>query len=176
MVEFGSGELFGHFVIDDVRLGGCSGAASGQIHIKNQKFGRVELQKTIFTGKNFEAIVGLAYPTLAEPGVTPVFDQAAQQNLLKHKMFAFFLTSRKDELLKGFQSDLTFGYYDRAKYTGDIHWNDILYKFMFGVKLNDILVNGKSLNLCEDRDCLITFDSGTSGFSIPNFAATVFEQ
>lgn len=43
MVEFGSGELFGHFVIDDMRLGGCSGAASGQIHIKNQKFGSVEL-------------------------------------------------------------------------------------------------------------------------------------
>jgi hypothetical protein len=30
---------------------------------------------TIFTGSNFEAIVGMAYPALAEKGVTPVFDE-----------------------------------------------------------------------------------------------------
>jgi len=28
---------------------------------------------------------------------------------------------------------LSFGYYDKAKYTGDIHWNDIKFKYMFGV-------------------------------------------
>jgi hypothetical protein len=28
----------------------------------NQKFGNVEKQSTIFTGSNFEAIVGMAYP------------------------------------------------------------------------------------------------------------------
>jgi hypothetical protein len=35
----------------------------------------VEKQKTIFNGKNFEAIVGMAYPALAEKGVKPVFDE-----------------------------------------------------------------------------------------------------
>ena len=63
-------------VTDDIRLGSCEGGdASGQIHIKNQKFGNVERQSTIFTGSNFEAIVGMAYPALAERGVTPVFDE-----------------------------------------------------------------------------------------------------
>lgn len=58
---------------DDIRLGSCD-SKHGSIHIKNQKFGDVEHQETIFTGSNFEAIVGLAYPSLAEPGVVPLFD------------------------------------------------------------------------------------------------------
>ena len=70
-IQFGSGALMGHFVTDDLRLGSCDGSkSSGQIHIKNQKFGNVEKQKTIFRGNNFEAIIGMAYPELAEAGVT----------------------------------------------------------------------------------------------------------
>ena len=41
---------------------------------------------------------------------------------------------------------------------------------MFGVKLDDVLVNGKSTKLCEGKECLITFDSGTSLMSMPSFA------
>lgn len=67
---------------------------------------------------------------------------------------------------------MSFGYYDKAKYTGDIHWNDIKFKYMFGVQLDDIKVNGKNLNICSNRPegCLITFDSGTSLMSVPSFA------
>jgi len=70
----------------------------------------------------------------------------------------------------GMKSDLTLGYYDKAKFKGDIHWNDVKFKYMFGVKLDDVKVNGKSTNLCASRDCLITFDSGTSLMSMPKFA------
>ena len=42
MIQFGSGALAGHFMTDDVRIGTCDGTSSGQIHIKNQKFGNVE--------------------------------------------------------------------------------------------------------------------------------------
>ena len=43
---------------------------------------------------------------------------------------------------------------------------------MFGVRLDDIKVNGKSLNICQTRPqgCMITFDSGTSLMSVPTFA------
>ena len=65
------------------------------------------------------------------------------------------------------KSDLTFGYYDKEKFKGDMHWNDVLYKYMYGVKLDDIKFNGKSTGVCSKRNdgdepCLITFDSGTS--------------
>ena len=172
-IFFGSGNLGGHFITDDIRLGSCEGSkSSGQILIKNQKFGNVEKQHTIFTGSNFEAIVGLAYPSLAERGVTPVFDEMMQQHLLQSNVFSFYLTGLEDEHKYGVKSDLTFGYYDKTKFDGDIHWNDILFQYMFGVRLDDIKVNGKSLNICQARPqgCLITFDSGTSLMSVPTYA------
>lgn len=57
-----------------------------------------------------------------------------------------------------------------------MNWNAVKLKYMFGVKLDDVLVNGKSTNLCQDRECLITFDSGTSDMSIPKFAEAKLAQ
>jgi hypothetical protein len=117
----------------------------------------------------------MAYPALAEKGVTPVFDEMIKQNLLLNNVFAFYLTSKANEAT-GLKSDLTLGYYDRAKFSGNIHWNDIKFKYMFGVELTDILVNGKSTNLCEGKQCLITFDSGTSLMSMPTFATEALNK
>ena len=151
MIQFGSGALAGHFVNDDIRLGTCDGKKStGQIHIKGQKFGNVEKQSTIFTGSNFEAIVGLAYPALAEPGVTPVFDEMMNQRLLPDNLFSFYLTSKQAESA-GMESDLTFGYYDKSKFKGEIDWHPIDYQYMFGVKLDDIKFNGKSSEVCQGK-------------------------
>jgi hypothetical protein len=41
---------------------------------------------------------------------------------------------------------------------------------MFGVKLDDVKINGKSTDVCRGKECLITFDSGTSLMSMPQFA------
>jgi hypothetical protein len=172
-IQFGSGALAGHFMTDDLRLGTCDGTtSSGQIHIKNQKFGNVEKQKTIFTGSNFEAIIGMAYPALAEKGVTPVFDEMIGQHLLKTNVFAFYFTSKQAESA-GMTSDLTFGYYDKSKFKGEVDWHPVAYKYMFGVKLDDVKVGGKSLNMCAGKaeGCMITFDSGTSLMSFPTWAA-----
>lgn len=58
------------------------------------------------------------------------------------------MTSVEDEKKYNVKSDLTFGYFDKTKFQGDIHWNDINFQYMFGVKLDDVKVNGKSLNIC----------------------------
>lgn len=31
------------------------------------------------------------------------------------------------------ESDLTFGYYDKTKFTGKINWHPVLFKYMFGI-------------------------------------------
>lgn len=73
---------------------------------------------------------------------------------------------------------MTFGYYDKTKFSGDIDWHPVDYKYMYGVPFDDILVNGKSVGVCKDRSekCLMTFDSGTSLMSIPKFAAKRFVE
>lgn len=77
-----------------------------------------------------------------------------------------------DEEMDGLDSELTFGYYDKSKYTGDMVWHPILHKLMFGIALDDIKVNGKAMNICgaKDRQCMITVDSGTSEMTMPNWA------
>ena len=74
--------------------------------------------------------------------------------------------------MDGLDSELTFGYYDKSKYTGDMVWHPILHKLMFGIALDDIKVNGKPMNICTDKNkqCLITVDSGTSEMTMPNWA------
>jgi len=80
-----------------------------------------------------------------------------------------------DEEMEGLDSEITFGYYDKSKYTGDMVWHPILHKLMFGVQLDDIKVNGTSLGICNQRQnkqlpCLVTVDSGTSEMTMPQWA------
>lgn len=113
----------------------------------------------------------MGYDTLAEKNVKPMFDTMMEQKLLKENIFAFsFASGNKDA------SDLTLGYYDKSKMKGDIHWNPVEYKYMYGVKMDDIKVNGKSTNVCKEKSCLITFDSGTSLMSMPSYAEKVFND
>jgi hypothetical protein len=118
----------------------------------------------------------MAYPELAEPGVSPVFDNMMAQHLLKTNIFAFYLTSEKMNM----ESDLTFGYYDKTKFTGDLVWHKVLFKYMYGIQLDDIKVDGKSLGYCGPngikKDCLITVDSGTSLMSMPSWAFNDFKR
>lgn len=72
---------------------------------------------------------------------------------------------------------MTLGYYDKEKFTGEIAWNDVAFKYMYGVKLDDVKVNGKTTGVCATgKECLITFDSGTSLMSIPSFADEMFSK
>ena len=93
----------------------------------------------------------MAYPSFAEHGTTPVFDNMMSQHLLQDNLFAFFLTSKMDEEMEGLDSEITFGYYDKSKYTGDMVWHPILHKLMFGIQLDDVKVNGTSLGICNSR-------------------------
>lgn len=80
---------------------------------------------------------------------------------------------------EGHKSDLTFGYYDKAKFDGEVHWNPVEYQYMFGVPFENIVFNGKESNICGEGNthkCLITFDSGTSLMSMPKYATDILAQ
>lgn len=97
-------------------------------------------------------------------------------------MFAFYLTTQKD----GMESDITFGYYDTSKFSGKIQWHPIKFKYMFGLQLDDVLLDGESLGFCGPEgtfsnrynngtyeECLITVDSGTTYIAFPH---AVYDQ
>jgi hypothetical protein len=46
---------------------------------------------------------------------------------------------------------MSIGYYDREKFEGDINWHPVVRQYMYLVKLDDVKINGKPLNMCKDR-------------------------
>ena len=82
-------------------------------------------------------------------------------------MFAFYMTTPGQKK----ESDITFGYYDKTKYKGNLEWHPVLFKYLFGIRLDDVKLNGKSLGFCgpagQNPNCLLAIDTGTSTISMP---------
>lgn len=63
----------------------------------------------------FDAIVGMAYPEFAEPGVVPFFDSMMADGILKANVFAFFMSMNPDDE----DSNVMFGDWDVNKIKED---------------------------------------------------------
>jgi hypothetical protein len=87
-------------------------------------------------------------------------------------MFAFYFNDKWNSKI---EPDMTLGYYDTAKFKGEMRWHPILFKHMYGIKLDDIKVNGKSTGACKVVDkCMITIDTGTSYMTMPDKGMNLF--
>ena len=61
------------------------------------------LKHGVFNGK-FDALIGMAYPEFAEPGVQPLFDGLMESKKLDANVFSWYLSYNPDE-----QSEILFG-------------------------------------------------------------------
>ena len=175
-IQFGTGSLDGFFVYDDVRIGlkdENSTDSPHSIHIKNYKFGVVDKQSGIFDKFDIDAIVGMGYQALAADNVTPILDSIDNQGLLLNSVFSYYYTFNREEASIGQKSYLTLGYYDKTLFKGNIRWFPITLKVMYGVQMDDMLFNGKSLGLCKNKTCTVAFDSGSTYMSVPGYAANM---
>lgn len=59
---------------------------------------------------------------------------------------------------------------DRIVKNEEITWHKVVDKLFWSLKLDDIKVGGKSLGICDDKDCWMTPDSGTSQLCMPDWA------
>lgn len=98
----------------------------------------------MFSG-GFDAIVGFAYPAMAEKGIEPFFDAIMREKVLENNIFAFYLSMNPIED----DSELTFGFYDEKRFKVEtLNWHPVVDKLFWSLKLDDIKVNGVSLNIC----------------------------
>ncbi|MGH0159028.1 UNVERIFIED_CONTAM: hypothetical protein FKN15_054507 [Acipenser sinensis] len=104
----------------------------GGIAISNQEVGLSTNEPgTNFVYAQFDGILGLAYPSLAAGGETPVMDTMMQQNLLQANVFAFYLSQNEAQ-----GSEVTFGGVDQSQYTGDIYWTDVTSETYWQIGIN----------------------------------------
>ena len=60
--------------------------------VKNQIFGEaIQQPGTAFVAAKFDGILGMAWPRIAEDGVTPVFQEMIAEGVVQTKVFGFYL-------------------------------------------------------------------------------------
>lgn len=149
-VTFGTGTVQGEINQDQFTL--------GNLLIPIQKFGEIlDESGDVFAAGKFSGILGLAYPSMAAYGVTPVFDSIINDKLLKNNIMTFYYSYNENT-----DGQITLGYIDPLKFSGDIKYYPVTDKFYWAIKLDDIKYNGKSLGLCAKTGCTAVVDTGTT--------------
>ncbi|NWZ09626.1 PEPA protein, partial [Agelaius phoeniceus] len=88
-IAYGTGSMTGVLGYDTVDVAG--------INVRNQIFGLAETEPgDFFYYTPFDGILGLAFPSIASSGATPVFDNMMMENLVDRNLFSVYL-SRDDE-------------------------------------------------------------------------------
>lgn len=105
---------------------------------------------------------------MAEDAGLPFFDEGMQEGVFKSNKFSFYLSQNDDE-----PSELLLGDVNESKFEGDLTCHPVVDQLFWSLRLDDIKLNGDSLNLCggdTGRDCIVTPDSGTSYSTMPSWA------
>ncbi|NXC74447.1 CATE protein, partial [Anhinga anhinga] len=136
-------------------------ASSPQVEgltVSNQQFAEsVSEPGKAFLNAEFDGILGLAYPSLAVDGVTPVFDNMMAQNLVELPMFSVYMSSNPESSLGG---ELLFGGFDPSRFMGTLNWVPVTQQGYWQIQLDNIQLDG-TVAFCANS-CQAIVDTGTS--------------
>ncbi|XP_013909634.1 PREDICTED: cathepsin E [Thamnophis sirtalis] len=155
-IHYGTGSLTGIIGMDQVTVEGLT--------IVNQQFAEsVSEPGNTFLDSEFDGILGLAYPSLAVDGVTPVFDNMMAQNLVDLPIFSVYMNRNPYSSVGG---ELIFGGYDEAYFSGNLNWIPVTKQGYWQIQLDNIQVGG-NIAFCADG-CQAIVDTGTSLITGPS--------
>lgn len=147
-IKYGEGSLSGFLSADTVCV--------GSLCVKNQTFGEATEQPgETFVDAKSDGILGMAYSSIAEDGVTPVFYNMVSQHLVNEPIFAFYL-DRKEGAKTGGELDL--GGVDSTHYTGEIYYEEVIQEEYWMIEMDSVSVGGTTI--CTK--CRAIADTGTS--------------
>lgn len=153
-VTFGTGVISGEINEETIGI--------SNIKIPKQKFGEIlSEQGEVFQIGKFSGILGLGYPSLAAYNGTTILDSIMSNKLLKRNIVSFYYSYNENT-----DGQVTFGYIDESKYSGDLKYYDVIEQHYWTIKLDDILYDGKTLGFCKNG-CKAVIDTGTTLISGP---------
>ncbi|XP_020653743.3 cathepsin E [Pogona vitticeps] len=155
-IQYGTGSLTGIIGMDEVIVEGLT--------IANQQFAESTSEPgSTFLDSEFDGILGLAYPSLAVDGVTPVFDNMIAQNLVELPIFSVYLSRNPDSSVGG---ELVFGGFDPSHFSGNLNWIPVTKQGYWQILLDNIQVGG-TVEFCAEG-CQAIVDTGTSLITGPS--------
>jgi len=152
-VTFGTGEISGVFIKDDV----CVGNLCANVHF----VGATDETDDPFTSFNFDGVLGLALPEMSQGPDFSVMDHLVTSKALKRDLFSVFLSDSDMEA-----SEITFGDIKQDHMASDMFWQPVSKDTGYWqVQIKDITINNQQQHLC--KDCQVAVDTGTSQLAGP---------
>jgi phytepsin len=160
-IHYGSGSISGHLSQDNVKVGDI--VVKDQVFIETTKEGSL----TFAIGK-FDGIFGLGFQEISVENVVPVWYNMVEQNLVKEKVFSFWIN--RDQTGKE-GGELVFGGVDPNHFKGEHSYVPVTKKGYWQFELGDFLVGNHSTGFCKEG-CAAIVDSGTSLLAGPTTVIT----
>jgi len=152
-VTFGTGEISGVFIQDDV----CIGNLCTNMHF----VGATEETDDPFSSFQFDGVLGLALPEMAQGPSFSLMDHMTQSKALRKPLFSVFLSDSDME-----NSEITFGDVKQDHMMTPMFWQPVARDSGYWqVQIEDITINNKKQSLCQD--CQVAVDTGTSQLAGP---------
>jgi len=157
-VTFGTGEISGVFIQDDV----CIGNLCTNIHF----VGATEETEDPFSSFKFDGVLGLALPEMSQGPTFSLMDHLVQSKALRKPIFSVFLSDSDME-----SSEITFGEVKEEHMVTPMFWEPVSRESGYWqVQISDITINNKKQSLCND--CQVAVDTGTSQLAGPTDVIT----
>ncbi|XP_058683026.1 pepsin A-like [Poecile atricapillus] len=152
-IAYGTGSMTGVLGYDTVNVAG--------INVRNQIFGLAETEPgDFFYYTPFDGILGLAFPSIASSGATPVFDNMMMENLVDRHLFSVYLS--RDSQGGSF---VLFGAIDPYYTTKGISWIPLSAETYWQISMESVSFNGAAV-ACS-RGCQAIVDTGTTLLAVP---------
>ncbi|NXQ49943.1 PEPA protein, partial [Catharus fuscescens] len=152
-IAYGTGSMTGILGYDIVNVAG--------INVRNQIFGLAETEPgDFFYYTPFDGILGLAFPSIASSGATPVFDNMMVENLVDRHLFSVYL-SRDSEG----GSFVLFGAIDPYYTTKGISWIPLSAETYWQISMESVSFDGTPV-ACSSG-CQAIVDTGTTLLAVP---------
>ncbi|NXU88369.1 PEPA protein, partial [Xiphorhynchus elegans] len=152
-IAYGTGSMSGVLGYDTVNVAG--------INVQDQIFGLAETEPgSFFYYTPFDGILGLAFPSIASSGATPVFDNMMKENLVDRDLFSVYLS--RDSQGGSF---VLFGAIDPYYTTEGISWIPLSAETYWQITMDRVSIDGVSAACASG--CQAIVDTGTSLLAMP---------
>ncbi|XP_054684160.1 pepsin A-like [Grus americana] len=157
-IAYGTGSMTGILGYDTVTVAG--------IEVINQVFGLAETEPgDFFDYVPFDGILGLAFPSIASSGATPVFDNMMMEGLVDENLFSVYLSKNGQS-----GSFVLFGAIDPFYTTNGINWIPLSAETYWQITMDSVSVGGKRIACSFGCEAIV--DTGTSLLAMPNSAVS----
>jgi hypothetical protein len=157
-ITFGTGEIDGIYLEDKVCVSSSTCATNRFISATRQT-------ASPFAHLEFDGIVGLGFPALAEGNGFSLLGELVKAGTLKKHQFAIFLGEHQDEI--------TFGGFrkERMQQPNNIFWTPVTKQYYWQLEVEDMFAGDKPTGICNSvwgGKCQVAVDSGTNLLAGPS--------